>query len=133
MTQALSLIDKNIIVTLHNYDPMSFTHQGAQWVKNPSYPINIKCCNDEQKQQIVKSLDEAKLWADKNKYPILIGEFGSYNKADTQSRVNYNKFLIQEIEKRNMGWIYWNMIGGFGICYYPCKFFLKEIKDSLLQ
>lgn len=33
--------DKNVIVTVHYYDPFSFTHQGAEWA-NPRPPVGVE-------------------------------------------------------------------------------------------
>ncbi len=111
--------DPHLIVTVHQYEPFNFTHQGAEWT-NPRKPIGQTCCSDSQKRQIVSILDKAHTWSQQNKYPIYVGEFGAYahkNHTDevTKQRVNFNVFMREEMERRNMSWAYWELASGFGI------------------
>jgi endoglucanase len=111
--------DRHLIATVHQYEPFNFTHQGSEWV-SPRKPTGQTCCNDGQKQQITRILDKAQQWSERNKYPMYVGEFGAYshnNFSDevTQQRVNFNKFMREQMELRKMSWGYWELASGFGI------------------
>jgi endoglucanase len=111
--------DPHLIVTVHQYEPFNFTHQGSEWVQ-PRKPTGQTCCNDGQKQQIVRILDKAQQWSERYNYPIYVGEFGAYAHNDysvqvTQQRINFNSFMREEMERRNMSWAYWELASGFGI------------------
>jgi endoglucanase len=111
--------DPHLIVTVHQYEPFNFTHQGSEWVQ-PRKPTGQTCCNDGQKQQIIRILDKAQQWSERYNYPMYVGEFGAYAHNDyseqvTQQRINFNSFMREEMERRNMSWAYWELASGFGI------------------
>lgn len=112
--------DRNLIASVHYYEPFKFTHQGAGWV-NADMPIGMKWLGtDEEKASVRDSLDVAMRWSKENKIPINIGEFGAYNKADLESRVRWTTFLRSEMELRDISWNYWEFCSGFGV-YDPAE------------
>ncbi|NJM43086.1 MAG: glycoside hydrolase family 5 protein [Brachymonas sp.] len=111
--------DPHMIVTVHQYEPFNFTHQGSEWV-SPRKPTGQTCCSDSQKRQIIGILNKAQTWSQKHKYPIYVGEFGAYahnnhSEEVTTQRVNFNAFMREEMERRDMSWAYWELASGFGI------------------
>jgi endoglucanase len=106
--------DANLILTVHNYDPFDFTHQGAEWVV-PVKPVGMTCCNESQKQNIRQGLDLAVSEAKRFNYPIFVGEFGSYSKAPEAARSAYSRFIRDAMEERSLGWFYWELAAGFGV------------------
>jgi len=124
--------DANLIVTIHNYYPFSFTHQGAEWV-SPLPPTGVTCCSNSQWQEMVGPLNMAKTWSDAKRYPIYVGEFGAYSKAAMDSRVTYNRTMRTEMESRGMTWSYWEFASGFGVYDPAASAFRQSLLDSLLQ
>jgi endoglucanase len=106
--------DANLIVTIHNYEPFTFTHQGATWV-TPTLPTGVTCCDTGQQATITNLLDIAQNWSTANHYPIFLGEFGAYSAAPLASRVNFTRFMRDQAEARAMSWTYWEMASGFGV------------------
>ena len=123
--------DANLIATVHNYEPFNFTHQGAEWA-TPAMPTGISCCSPEQKNQITGPLETAKTWSEAQHYPVYLGEFGAYNKADIASRVNFTRYMRDEAEKRNISWAYWELAAGFGVYDPIAKAWRPELKNALL-
>lgn len=106
--------ERNLIASVHFYEPFWFTHQGASWVKR-DIPVGKKWPGTEQqKAEILDDLDEAVRWSKENNIPINVGEFGAYSKADMASRAGWTAFLCREMEKRDMSWNYWEFCSGFG-------------------
>jgi endoglucanase len=123
--------DANLIVTIHDYNPFSFTHQGAEWV-NPSPPVGVTCCSAAQVAEMTAPLDAAKTWSAAKRYPVFVGEFGAYNKADETSRITFNRTMRDAMEARRMSWAYWELAAGFGV-YDPAKLtFRQGLLDALL-
>jgi endoglucanase len=106
--------DPHLILTVHNYDPFDFTHQGAEWIE-PQKPIGATCCSDAQKAEMSRSLDLAAREAKRLNYPVFVGEFGSYSKAPEESRVAYSRFMRDAMEARGLPWFYWELASGFGV------------------
>jgi endoglucanase len=123
--------DANLIVTIHDYNPFPFTHQGAEWV-SPTLPTGVTCCSAAQEADMTAPLDVAKRWAAERRYPVYVGEFGAYSRADSASRITFNRTMRDAIEARGMTWAYWEFASGFGV-YDPVTLtFRRGLLDALL-
>lgn len=89
--------------------------------KNPAGP-----------QPIIEALDSAVEYGKKLGRPLWLGEFGAYNKADMQSRVNWTTFVRQEAEKRGLSWAYWEFAAGFGVYDKDARQWNEELLRSLV-
>jgi endoglucanase len=105
--------DANLMLTVHHYDPFTFTHQGAPWAK-PALPVGVGCCSPQQEADIRGPLDTAQRFGARTGYPVWVGEFGAYEAVAEADRVRYTRFIRAEIEARGMSWAYWELAGGFG-------------------
>ncbi len=120
--------DAHLIVGFHHYEPFKFTHQGAFWIK-PELPVGVRCCDATQVAALTEPLDLAKAWSTQHRYPVFMGEFGSFKAADMDSRVNFTRLVRQEAERRGIPWAYWELASNFGV-YDPAT---KAFKTPLLQ
>jgi endoglucanase len=124
--------DANVIVTIHDYNPFTFTHQGAEWV-SPVLPTGVTCCSAAQTADMTAPLDVAKTWAAAKRYPVYVGEFGAYSKADEASRVTFNRTMRDAMESRGMTWAYWEFASGFGVYDPAARTFRQGLLDALLR
>jgi endoglucanase len=124
--------DANLIVTIHDYNPFPFTHQGAEWV-SPVLPLGIKCCSAAQVADMTAPLDVGKTWAAAKRYPVYVGEFGAYSKADEASRITFNRTMRDAMESRGMSWAYWEFASGFGVYDPAARTFRQGLLDALLR
>ena len=123
--------DANLVVTVHNYAPFRFTHQGAEWV-SPVLPVGVTCCSAAQEAEMTAPLDVATSWSAAKRYPVYVGEFGAYSKADDASRIDFNRKMRTGVEGRGMTWTYWEFAAGFGV-YDPVTLsFRQGLLDALL-
>lgn len=123
--------DARVIITFHNYNPFQFTHQGASWVGTESNNwLGTTCCNAAQTAEITQAMDVATQWAG-TRWPLWLGEFGSYEKAPADSRIRYTRLVRNEAEKRGITWSYWEMASGFGIWNPATKAWRTELRDAL--
>ena len=101
--------DRNLIVTVHYYRPMNFTHQGASWNKRTADLSGISWGTDEEKRQVESDFAGVQAWSVAHKRPILLGEFGAYDGggADLDSRVRYTSHVARKAESLGWPWIYW--------------------------
>jgi endoglucanase len=66
------------------------------------------------------------------RYPVYVGEFGAYGRADDASRIDFNRKMRGAMETRGMSWAYWELASGFGV-YDPATLsFRQGLLDSLL-
>ncbi len=97
--------ERGLIVTVHYYNPFQFTHQGAEWVEGSQAWLGTTWSGTPQQRSAIE-LDfmRAKLWAEGQKRPLFLGEFGAYSKADMDSRALWTAFVAREAEKQQMSW-----------------------------
>ena len=136
--------DENVIYTFHDYDPMWFTHQGANWgtqnwvflrgVPYPSTPQNVQAAMAQEPDERyrlwvqrygLERWDASRLgaeiaamaeWAQRRGVPLYCGEFGVYKAfADPQSRATWISDLRTALESKHIGWAMWDYSGDFGI------------------
>jgi aryl-phospho-beta-D-glucosidase BglC (GH1 family) len=127
--------DKHLIVTVHYYSPMQFTHQGAHWTGAEAQKwLGTKWTGAKAEQRaVVRDLDKALTWAVEHRRPLYLGEFGAYNKADLESRARWTRFVAEEAVKRKMGFAYWEFCSGFG-AYDPQKNqWIEPLKAALVK
>jgi endoglucanase len=127
--------DKNIIVTVHCYNPFEFTHQGATWTDPKVRNIKDKTWTGTEKELAAmrKELDQAAKWGKANNRPIYLGEFGAYQNAPMASRVTWTNAMAREAEVRGFSWAYWEFAAGFGIYDPKQGEWRTELRDALLK
>jgi len=105
--------DRHIILTVHYYSPMEFTHQGASWSSHKD-KLGVEWKGtDEEKTAIERDFESAQAWARRNNRPVFLGEFGVYDKAAMESRVRYLDYVTRAMEKRGWSWAYWQFDSDF--------------------
>ena len=126
--------DRNLIVTVHNYDPFPFTHQGASWVKDSAKYKGTKWTGSTaEKDALRKTLESAAAWGKKHDRPMFLGEFGAYGEADMDSRVRWTRFISGEATRLGMSWTYWEFCSGFGAYDPKAKAWRKPLLEALVK
>jgi len=105
--------DRNIIVTVHYYEPFPFTHQGAPWMPQTVRLSGVTWGTPQEIKRLAADFDRVQAWSEKHNRPILLGEFGAYDKAPMESRVRYTDAVARAAEARGWAWAYWQFDSDF--------------------
>jgi endoglucanase len=124
--------DRNLIVSIHNYDPFNFTHQGVEYLPHP-FPAGTPCCDATQQKMVTDALDAAVKWSRDKGYPLHLGEFGAYEAADMRSRETYTRLVRDEAERRGIGWTYWEFAASFGVYSPKTGQWVEPLRRALLE
>jgi endoglucanase len=125
--------DKNLLLSIHSYDPFGFTHQGASWIPVSIQQVGSSCCDAVQKKQITDVLDTAKRWSLTNGYPVHLGEFGAHKAASMPAREAYTRFVRDAAEARGFSWTYWDFGASFAAYDIRTKQWIEPLRRALLD
>jgi endoglucanase len=131
-TLELPADDRNIIVTVHYYRPSQFTHQGAYWSKATMGLSGIQWGTDAEKQTVNQDFAGVQEWARANNRPVYLGEFGSYDKGDMNSRVQYTSFIARTAESLGWAWAYWQFDADFVVYNIEKDQWVEPLRKALL-
>ena len=104
--------DRHLIVTVHYYKPMPFTHQGAAWTGEKD-KSGLTWGNEAERKAVQDDFAKVTAWARHHNRPIFLGEFGAYDKAPMESRVRYTDFVARTAEASGWSWAYWQFDSDF--------------------
>ncbi len=125
--------DTNLILTVHDYDPMTFTHQGAEWIQ-PTPPIGVAWKGTRYEKLAARQLAETvRDYAQARGVPVWIGEFGAYELADSSSRARWAGYRARLYESMGFSWAWWELKSGFGIWDRGTRSWNRYLTDALLS
>lgn len=123
--------DRHLIVTFHYYDPFPFTHQGASWA-DPVPPVGTPWGTPEEHARIDQDFDAVAAWAKAEGRPVLLGEFGAYDKGPIDSRVAYTQAVARSAEAHGFAWAYWQFENDFNVYDIDADQWIAPIHDALI-
>ena len=125
--------DHNIIVTVHYYNPFSFTHQGAAWAP-PEIQAgkNIHWGSVADRARLEHEFDTIAAWGKAHQRPVLLGEFGTLETAPLPDRVAWTTAVARAATKRGFPWVYWQFEDKFGVYDMAKDRWVEPIHDALM-
>ncbi len=123
--------DRHLIVTVHYYKPMPFTHQGASWTNNRD-KTGVTWGTEEERQAVQNDFAKVTAWARKNNRPMFLGEFGAYDKGPMESRVRYTDFVARTAEASGWSWAYWQFDSDFILWDMKADKWVEPIRNALV-
>jgi endoglucanase len=124
--------DTNLIVTVHYYLPMDFTHQGAPWADRKD-KLGVDWLGTKPELDALNgAFDKAVAWAKEHHRPIFLGEFGAYDKAPMEARARYTAAVARAAEQRGWSWAYWQFDSDFILYDIPNDHWIAPLRDALI-
>jgi endoglucanase len=125
--------DRNIVVTFHYYSPYRFTHQGATFSKIRDVH-GVTWGDSADRQTLHEDFDRFARLAAAAQRPMLLGEFGAYDKSGTpvELRAAWVGAVACEAERHNFSWSYWQFRGDFALWDQAADAWVQPIKEALL-
>jgi endoglucanase len=127
--------DPNLLVTFHYYDPFHFTHQGATWAGEEVKKLHGITWGTETDRAAIRSdFEKVAAWSEANRRPILLGEFGAYDKTGTpiDMRAAYSATVRSEAERLGFGWAHWQFDGDFVVWDTERQRWVEPILNALI-
>ena len=124
--------DRHLIVTVHFYEPFDFTHQGASWTNQKDKLGFDWKGTAEQVAALNRAFDKADAWCKANQRPLLLGEFGAYDRAPMDSRARWTDAVTRAAEARGWSWAYWQFDSDFILYDVKREAWVEPIRDALI-
>jgi endoglucanase len=125
--------DKNLILTIHYYEPYRFTHQGTSWTRDSNDWIGTKWTGSEaERKAIKKEFNVVAGWAKARNRPVYLGEFGSYEKADMDSRALWTKCIAEEAVSHGFSFTYWQFTYNMALYDRSSKTWIKPLLEAVM-
>jgi endoglucanase len=125
--------DRNILVTFHYYEPFRFTHQGASWTDMVTVH-GISWGNEADHARLAADFAKVAGWSKQTRRPVLLGEFGAYDKSGTPIalRAAYTNAVAREAERNGFAWAYWQFDSDFVLYDVTKDQWVRPILDALI-
>jgi len=126
--------DRNMLVTFHYYEPFAFTHQGAPWTDQKD-KSGVSWGSPADRSRLRGDFAKVAAWSKANRRPILLGEFGAYDRSGTPMllRTAYTEAVAREAEAWGFGWAYWQFDSDFVAWDMAMGDWVAPIKDALIK
>jgi endoglucanase len=124
--------DDRLVVAVHYYAPLEFTHQGAAWRAGADQWLGTTWGDDADRRAVRDDLARAASWAGDHGRPLFIGEFGSYEQAGMEARRQWTRFVRLEAERLGLSWCYWDFGTDFGAFDPERNTWREPTRDALL-
>jgi len=104
---------KNLILDIHYYGPMSFSHSGCFWITNSdgslTYPYGATYYSLNDIKSTMNNLKNIE-----SKYGVMVwlGEWGAYA-PDSTAKVNYFRDITNQAEANGISWCLWEYGAGW--------------------
>jgi endoglucanase len=124
--------DRNLIVTVHFYEPFHFTHQGASWTDQKDKLGFDWTGTPEETAALHRAFDKAAAWSKANQRPLFLGEFGAYDRGPMDSRVRWTAAVSRAAEARGWSWAYWQFDSDFIVYDVKREAWVEPILNALI-
>jgi endoglucanase len=125
--------DDRLIVTVHYYLPMSFTHQGAEWWPGAVEWMGTTWGSEAERVCVRDDLAAAVAWSRQRDRRLFIGEFGTFHHAAADDRAAWTAHVRTVAEELDIPWCYWDLATDFGIYNPATRRWNEPIRAALLQ
>lgn len=123
--------DRNLIATFHFYEPMTFTHQGADWTDGGG-EVGTDWPLSGEEASLRQQLSGAALWAKGAERPVYLGEFGAIDQAPIDARGRWTKAVVRRCDELNIPYGYWELRSSFGVYDSERQAWRQELVDAVL-
>jgi endoglucanase len=86
---------------------------------------------EADRQAIQRDFAQVQAWSRLHHRPIYLGEFGTYERGDMDSRVRWTAFMARQAEKQGWSWAYWQFAGDFVLFDMARQKWVQPILEAL--
>ncbi len=122
--------DANIVPTFHYYDPFTFTHQGAAWVK-PMPPLGRVYGTAADEAELTADVQKVRDYIARTGKTPFMGEFGANDVIPSAQRAQYYKAVRVAFDSVGIGQCAWAFTNTFPLYDSPTKTWNPGMLDAM--
>ena len=103
----------------------------ADWFRR--YDTAPAADNPSGPRTVIEQLELARVFMERTRVPVYMGEFGCGDRADRVSRATWTRLVRTEAERRGIGWAYWDNGGAFKAYDRKAGRWDPDLRAALLQ
>jgi endoglucanase len=132
--------ERNVIVGIHHYWPITFTMQGEMFL-GANHPFGdprdwLGTTWDQtpaQQAELRAGFGQVAGWSTSTGRPLFLAEFGTTGNADLASRARWTRFNRRLAEEHGIPWGIWSMGPVFAIYDFPARAFNPDLLAALMD
>jgi endoglucanase len=124
--------DDRLLVTIHYYEPFSFTHQAADWWPHSSDWVGTRWGTPAERDAVRRDLEAAAEWARNRDRPLFLGEFGTIRAAAADDRVAWTAHVRTAAEELDIPWCYWEFATDFSAYDLAARDWDQRLHQALI-
>lgn len=132
--------ERNLIVGIHHYWPVTFTMQGEMWLGEDHVSGNPRDWlgttwdqTPAQEAELRTGFTQVAGWGTMTGRPLFLGEFGTTSNADLASRVRWTRFNRRLAEGHGIPWGIWSFAPIFAIYDLAARTFNPDLLAALMD
>jgi endoglucanase len=125
--------DDRLIVTVHYYQPLPFTNQGAPWWPRAVDWLGTQWGSPADHDAVHDDLAAAAAWCRERGRRLFIGEFGAVTLAPADDRVAWTERVRTVAEQLDIPWCYWDLATDFGLYDPASRRWDEPLRTALLN
>ena len=124
---------ENIIVAVHTYAPIEWTHQDMVWAGTGGKTAKL---TDESIEALKKDLNELVNFTKETGIPVILNEFGFNTNTSTvpiEDQVRYVETVVDALNEYDIPFTWWEYNGEFGLYRKTSIFGKAEWSEKILE
>ena len=123
---------RNVLATVHYYEPHDFTHSGAEWLGANAPHFSRAWGARADRAEVESHIVRAAQWSSAHNIALQLGEFGVNRAVPLPQRALWTRTVREACDAHGIGWCVWDFAGAFPIWDREHGRFIPQMLEALI-